>query len=162
VSTGAFDGSRPDRFLALRALLAFLALPGLLAYALPLLVVQPPHVRALWQWAGLLLVGAGSCLLLLCVYEFYAEGRGTLAPWSPPRHLVESGPYRISRNPMYVAIVTVLLGWATWFGSPGLLAYALAVAVAFHVRVITYEEPTLARSFENDWRRYRERVRRWL
>jgi len=145
-----------------RALLAFLALPGMVAYAIPLVVVR----GALGRWPpnpwGLVLVVAGSALLLACVREFYVAGRGTLAPWSPPTRLVISGPYRRTRNPMYLAVLAVLSGWAVLFGSTTLAIYAACVAVAFELRVILFEEPWAARTFGGDWQEYRSRVPRWL
>jgi protein-S-isoprenylcysteine O-methyltransferase Ste14 len=109
-----------------------------------------------------LTIAAGSALLLWCVREFYVSGKGTLAPWSPPRHLVTGGLYRVSRNPMYVAVATVLIGWSLWFASGVLAIYAVVVVVLFHLRVQLYEEPVLAASFGEEWYRYRARVRRWL
>jgi protein-S-isoprenylcysteine O-methyltransferase Ste14 len=159
VAPRSLDGRRP---LLARAILAFLALPGVVAYVVPLLLAPRGGARRAWQVSGVILVVVGSFLLTLCVREFYVAGKGTLAPWSPPRHLVTSGPYGWSRNPMYVAVATVLGGWAVWFGSTTLLVYALAVVVAFHVRVLTYEEPRLAASFGERWAEYRSRVRRWI
>jgi protein-S-isoprenylcysteine O-methyltransferase Ste14 len=63
---------------------------------------------------------------------------------------------------MYIAVAAVLIGWAVWFGSGGLLLYALPVIVAFHLRVLLYEEPRLASGFGEEWLAYRSRVRRWL
>jgi protein-S-isoprenylcysteine O-methyltransferase Ste14 len=145
-----------------RALAAFLALPGVVAYLVPLLLAPVRSERRAWQWAGLVLVVGGSALLLWCVREFYVMGKGTLAPWSPPRHLVTSGLYRRSRNPMYVAVAAVLIGWAVWFASTTLFVYALVVVTAFHLRVRLYEEPRLAASYGEEWVRYRARVRRWI
>ena len=145
-----------------RALVAFLALPGVVAYLVPLLLAPVRSERRAWQWLGVVLVVSGSALLLWCVREFYVAGKGTLAPWSPPRHLVTSGLYRRSRNPMYVAVAAVLIGWAVWFASTTLLVYALAVVTAFHLRVLLHEEPRLAASFGEEWTRYRARVRRWM
>ena len=96
------------------------------------------------------------------MWSFYTEGRGTLAPWSPPRHLVVSGLYRYSRNPMYVSVVLILWGWAAGFQSRALALYALAVMVAFHLRVVLGEEPWLARTHGDAWDRYRAAVPRWL
>lgn len=146
----------------LRALLAFLALPGMVAYLVPLLLAPDSPPDAGWRWIGLLPLAAGSALLLWCVREFYVAGKGTLAPWSPPRHLVSSGPYVWSRNPMYVAVVTVLLGWAVLFVSRTLLFYAIAIVIAFHLRVVFYEEPWLGQTHGEAWQRYRGRVRRWV
>jgi protein-S-isoprenylcysteine O-methyltransferase Ste14 len=117
---------------------------------------------ALVHFGGLAPVTLGSGLLLWCVREFYSAGRGTLAPWSPPAALVTSGPYRFSRNPMYLAVVLILIGWAWGFGSRGLALYAVVVLAAFHARVLFYEEPWQARTFGQDWNRYKEKVPRWL
>jgi protein-S-isoprenylcysteine O-methyltransferase Ste14 len=144
------------------ALLAFVALPGVVAFIVPLCVALgwqhlPPRNAAGW-----LPVGVGTAVLLWCVREFHVAGRGTLAPWSPPRDMVTSGPYRFTRNPMYVAVALVLFGWGQLFGSTGLLVYALVVVLAFHLRILLSEEPWLARTFPDQWPAYRQRVPRWL
>ena len=89
-------------------------------------------------------------------------GAGTLAPWAPPEKLVMVGLYRYSRNPMYVSVGLVLLGWALAFASPALGAYTLLVAMAFHIRVVRGEEPWLARTHGADWNRYVSQVPRWF
>jgi protein-S-isoprenylcysteine O-methyltransferase Ste14 len=144
----------------LKAALAFLALPGVVAFAVPLVAFQRDSTFAVWPGAPLLV--AGSLLLLWCVRDFYVEGKGTLAPWSPPQHLVVSGLYRVSRNPMYVAVILILTGWAAGFRSRTLSIYAVCVAIAFHLRVVFGEEPWLARRYGDEWMRYRASVRRWL
>ena len=101
-------------------------------------------------------------MLLWCVRDFYVAGRGTLAPWAPPSRLVVVGLYRFSRNPMYIAVSLVLLGWAIAFWSVPLLIYAGIVIGAFHLRVVFGEEPWLARRHGDEWERYRARVPRWL
>jgi protein-S-isoprenylcysteine O-methyltransferase Ste14 len=145
-----------------RALLAFLALPGIVAFLVPLMLRGPDATWRTFQPAGLLALTPGLVLLFWCVREFYVAGKGTLAPWEPPRHLVVSGPYGFSRNPMYIAVLLVLIGWATGFRSRGLAIYAAAIAVAFHLRVILAEEPFLAETHGQQWREYRARVPRWL
>jgi protein-S-isoprenylcysteine O-methyltransferase Ste14 len=107
-------------------------------------------------------LGVGSVLLLVCVREFYVAGRGTLAPWAPPTSLVATGPYKWSRNPMYVAVLLILTGWAIGFQSWDMALYAVVVAVVFHVRVVLHEEPWLARTFGDVWTQYRAQVPRWL
>jgi protein-S-isoprenylcysteine O-methyltransferase Ste14 len=144
------------------AILAFVALPGVIAFLVPLAVALgwqhvPPRNTAGW-----LPVLVGIALLLWCVREFYVAGRGTLAPWSPPKHMVTSGPYRFTRNPMYVAVALILFGWGQLFGLTWLLAYALIVVAAFYLRVVLSEEPWLARTFPAQWPAYRQRVPRWL
>ena len=144
-----------------RALLAFLLLPGTVAFAIPLFVIGP-HPLAFVHVAALIPVGLGAVLLLWCVREFYIAGRGTLAPWSPPRSLVTTGPYRYSRNPMYVAVVLILCGWAASFASLALWVYASVIAIAFHLRVVMYEEPILATTQAATWPVYKARVPRWF
>lgn len=145
--------------LLLRALLAFLLLPGIVAFALPAWLAElsaPARIEGLPPFA------LGLAVLLYCVWAFYTEGRGTLAPWSPPRHLVTHGLYRYSRNPMYLGVVLILIGWALAYPSWRLGVYAGAVALAFHLRVLLGEEPVLARDFGEEWRTYCRRTPRWL
>ena len=144
-----------------RALFAFLALPGTVAFMVPLLIAPGGAGSFVQPW-GAVPLALGVALLLWCVREFYVEGRGTLAPWSPPVHLVTSGPYRVSRNPMYVAVLLILIGWAVGFWSRPLAVYAAAVAVAVHLRVLLHEEPFLMRTHGREWARYRQCVSRWL
>jgi protein-S-isoprenylcysteine O-methyltransferase Ste14 len=146
----------------LRALFAFLALPGIVAFAVPISWLLATSRTDIVQPLGLLPLVSGIAGLLWCVRDFYAFGKGTLAPWSPPQHLVTAGLYRHSRNPMYVSVLLILLGWALSFGVRGLYWYALLVAIAFHVRVVVGEEPWLARTHGSTWDDYTKRVRRWL
>jgi protein-S-isoprenylcysteine O-methyltransferase Ste14/pimeloyl-ACP methyl ester carboxylesterase len=146
----------------LRALLAFVALPGLVAFVAPLLLARQAPGEGSFRWIALLLLLPGIALLLWCVREFYVHGKGTIAPWHPPRDLVTSGLYRVSRNPMYLAVSLILFGWAVAFPSLALLVYAIAVMAAFHLRVVLHEEPLLARVHREGWQRYSARVPRWL
>lgn len=144
-----------------KAVFAFVALPGMVAFVVPLTVFLPsPPV--LLDRSGLVLLLLGATLLLSTVREFYVAGRGTLAPWSPPDELVTTGLYSFSRNPMYVAVVLVLLGWAALFHSVALLIYAVAIAAAFHLRVVFGEEPWLAQTHRGSWLRYSAQVPRWF
>jgi protein-S-isoprenylcysteine O-methyltransferase Ste14 len=144
-----------------KAAFAFVALPGMFAFVIPLTVFTDWRAASV-DPLGLVPLLAGIALLLWTVREFYVAGRGTLAPWSPPRHLVVTGLYRYSRNPMYVAVVLVLLGWAAVFHSWPLAVYALAIGVGFHLRVVLGEEPWLAATHGEAWLGYKARVPRWL
>jgi protein-S-isoprenylcysteine O-methyltransferase Ste14 len=143
-----------------RALVAFLALPGVVAFVVPLWLFVPRG--ASFDTAGFLPLGPGLVLLAWTVRDFYVVGRGTLAPWAPPEKLVVVGLYRYSRNPMYVAVILVLAGWAVGFRSRLLAVYALTLAVGFHFRVVLGEEPWLARRHGERWSRYRAHVPRWV
>ncbi|QJR13554.1 methyltransferase family protein [Usitatibacter palustris] len=145
-----------------RALFAFVALPGMVAFAVPAIWLwQARHLHLENSWALVVLV-VGVAGLLWCVRDFYVQGKGTLAPWSPPQHLVVGGLYRFSRNPMYVCVFLILVGWAAAFESVGLLVYGLCVGLAFHLRVVHGEEPWLAKTHGASWQTYVKRVPRWI
>ena len=103
---------------------------------------------------------SGRCQLW-CVRDFYVIGKGTLAPWDPPKKLVTVGLYRYVRNPIYVGVVGFVAGCSLIAGSRRMAVYAAVLAVGFHLRVIFYEEPTLARLFGIQWHVYRANVNRW-
>ena len=145
-----------------RALVAFLVLPGTVAFLVPLLFLSPGIHNQSINFLGLIPLVLGTILLLWCVREFYVAGRGTLAPWAPPQKLVVTGLYRYSRNPIYIAVGLVLSGWALVFRSRALTVYALVVMLAFHLRVVLGEEPWLARTHGEQWARYKAKVPRWL
>ena len=145
-----------------RAIAAFVALPGIVAFVLPITVGTSAGRPVRHEAIAVVVLCLGTLLLLWCVREFYVAGLGTLAPWAPPRHLVTSGPYRLSRNPMYVGVVMILIGWSILWDSRTLVLYTLAVAAAVHVRVLLAEEPWAARKFGAEWEAYRARVPRWF
>lgn len=144
-----------------QAVLAFLMLPGMVAFVVPWLLVSPAPGRS-FEALGLVPLALGVVLLLWCVREFYVVGRGTLAPWTPPQELVRTGLYRWSRNPMYIAVILVLWGWALGFRSRSLTIYALAVMLVFHLRVVLFEETWLDRTHGEKWVRYKAQVPRWV
>ena len=145
-----------------RAMLAFLVCPGMMAFFVPLVLLAPGGSESFVDALGLLPLLVGFGLLLWCVREFYVAGRGTLAPWAPPQELVHTGPYRFSRNPMYIAVVLLLCGWALGFRSWSLTIYAAALTFAFYLRVVFYEEPWLARTHGEKWMLYKAHVPRWV
>lgn len=114
------------------------------------------------RWLGGLLVLGGAVVFVDFASRFVWEGHGTPAPALPARHLVVNGPFRFCRNPGYVAVLAMLVGQALVLGSGRLLLYAAAVAVAFHVFVLNYEEPALRRTFGAEFDAYCRRVPRWL
>jgi protein-S-isoprenylcysteine O-methyltransferase Ste14 len=148
--------------LFLRAALAFLALPGMVAFVVPVVLLTPASRRAFVDPWGALPLVTGLVVLALTVREFYVAGRGTLAPWAPPRTLVTTGLYRWSRNPMYVGVLLILAGWAIGLRSWTLGVYAAGVGIAVHIRVVLHEEPFLARTQPDAWAGYRARTPRWL
>lgn len=151
----------------LKTLLFTLVVPGTVAGVIPgLLLVYgrslPPLPAGPLRYAGVVLLVLGVLIYLWCSAEFTFRGHGTPSPTDPPRELVVTGLYRYSRNPMYVGVASTLFGTALFFQSADVLLYATLVLLAFHLRVIYYEEPTLERSFGASFRRYREEVPRWF
>jgi protein-S-isoprenylcysteine O-methyltransferase Ste14 len=111
--------------------------------------------------AGMVVAVMGGVLALWCVMEFARRGRGTPAPFDPPRRLVTTGPYRWVRNPMYVGAGLALAGAALVYGSIALWAYLALFMLTAHLAVVLYEEPTLKRVFGRDYASYRRAVGRW-
>jgi protein-S-isoprenylcysteine O-methyltransferase Ste14 len=140
--------------------------PGTVAFALPRWI-HATH-PSLWpqlflfRVAGALLITAGFCALLDSFVRFAMEGLGTPAPVMPTRTLVVSGLYRHVRNPMYVAVVTLILGQALIWADASVLGYGVLVWMISHIFVTTYEEPTLARTFPSEYANFRSNVPRWI
>jgi protein-S-isoprenylcysteine O-methyltransferase Ste14 len=123
-------------------------------------ILRPAGIGAA-QAAGVLVGASGAMLALWCIATFILIGRGTPAPFDPPRRLVVVGPYRLVRNPMYIGAALALAGAALFYESWALLGYCAAFALATHLFVVTYEEPTLRATFGDPYVRYCERVHRW-
>jgi protein-S-isoprenylcysteine O-methyltransferase Ste14 len=149
--------------LFLKNLLFTLLLPGTVAGYLPWLMTRnDSFARGVGTALALLLFATGGAIYCWCVWDFAAFGRGTPAPIDAPRRLVVRGLYRFTRNPMYVGVLTVILGWAVLFGAFRVLVYAACVATCFQLFVVLYEEPHLKRAFGESYQEYTTRVGRWL
>ena len=97
-----------------------------------------------------------------CIIRFAVEGRGTLSPADPTKKLVIKGLYGFSRNPMYVGVMMILIGEATFFQSGSLCIYLLFIFLAFNVFILLFKEPRLHEEFGEDYRTYCQKVRRWF
>jgi protein-S-isoprenylcysteine O-methyltransferase Ste14 len=140
--------------------------PGVVAGLIPYLITRYRMPwPAGWVWpvaivAGLVIL-AGVAVLLDAFVRF-ARADGTPAPPAPTAHLVVAGPYRFVRNPMYVAVLAIILGQALLFGSWGTVIYAAIAFAAVLLFVKTYEEPTLTETYGDEYREYRRNVRGWI
>lgn len=94
--------------------------------------------------------------------RFAIQGLGTPAPVLPTKHLVVTGLYRYVRNPMYVGVAATIFGQGLVFGNVRVLEYGLLVWLAFHLFVLGYEEPTLRRSFGDEYAEFCRNVPRWI
>jgi len=137
-------------------------------------IVYVPYALSGWRfappflgWDGTRWIGAGLIVLAAPVIldflvRFVREGHGTPVPLAPPQRLVVRGAFRFVRNPAYLAAVAIMLGEALLLGSTRVLIYALVAALAFHLFVVGYEEPTLRKKFAAEYEAYARAVPRWL
>ena len=123
-------------------------------------IVRPAAIDVA-QVAGMVVAAAGAALALWCVIAFASIGRGTPAPFDPPRRLVIQGPYHFVRNPMYIGAGLALAGAALFYESLPLMGYSCLFLLAAHLFVVCYEEPTLRRTFGQEYEAYCRQVRRW-
>jgi protein-S-isoprenylcysteine O-methyltransferase Ste14 len=112
--------------------------------------------------ASLVPFGIGLTLFVTSVYLFATSGRGTLAPWDPPKNLVVRGPYRWVRNPMISGVLFVLLGEAMFFRSVPVLVWFATFALLNAVYIPLIEEPDLEARFGDSYREYKRHVRRFV
>jgi len=123
--------------------------------------IVSPAAMEVPQVAGMVIGAAGAAAALRCIFTFAAIGRGTPAPFDPPRRLVIRGPYRFVRNPMYIGAGLALASAALFYESLPLLGYARLFFLVTYVFVVGYEEPTLRRTFGPEYEAYCGQVRRW-
>ena len=139
--------------------------PGVVAGLIPWLITG-------WRWydwggAAWMVVPvartaiAAGVAFLLHAFALFAVHRGTPAPIAPTETLVVSGAYRFVRNPMYLAVLTIILGQAMLFGSWWLVLYAVIIFIAVVTFVMGYEEPTLSNTYGEQYAAYRRNVPGW-
>lgn len=150
-------------WLLAKNLLFTLVVPGSVAVYLPLWIAgaDTPGPTAAVVLASLAFA-LGGAIYAWCVWDFATFGRGTPAPIDAPSKLVIRGLYRSVRNPMYVGVLCVILGWALFYTSAQLLLYGAIVWTIFHGFVVLYEEPHLREEFKTEYSDYCTQVGRWL
>jgi protein-S-isoprenylcysteine O-methyltransferase Ste14 len=153
-------------FVLIRAITYSTLFVGFLLVFLPARVLSSAGITApesigATQVTGMIVGSLGALLALWCIATFIFIGRGTPAPFDPPRRLVETGPYRFVRNPMYIGAGFALAGAALFYQSWALLGYGMAFVVITHLFVVVYEERALRSSFGDAYVSYCERVHRW-
>lgn len=126
------------------------------------------HGRGLGLWwsplrvLGIALVTAGAVVVLHAFVRFVREGRGTPAPVAAPERLVVGGLYRHVRNPMYVAVIAIIVGQMLVLARFELLWYLCIIAGMCAAFAHLYEEPALRHRFGADYDEYRRAVPAWL
>jgi protein-S-isoprenylcysteine O-methyltransferase Ste14 len=155
-----------NALLLFKNLVFTVVVPGTFGVYIPMAIARGTGARAggvgLFWLLGFGLLIVGTLIYLICVMEFAVRGRGTPAPIDAPKRLVVSGLYQYVRNPMYVGVLSVVLGWTFLSRSPELLGYAALLALVFHGFIRLYEEPALRKQFGQQYDRYTAEVGRWL
>ena len=141
--------------------------PGIVAVYVPWRICRwhvGPSLLGIYslRFVGVFLIAVGLPVLLDSFARFALQGLGTPAPVFPTRHLVVSGLYRYVRNPMYVAVVTLILGQGLFFRSIRVLEYGIAVWVGFYLFVLLYEQPTLRKTFGHEYEEFCANVPGWI
>ena len=165
------SGRLKEFFTLLRHLVAIAILPGTVVVLIPIWIVGRYQVRIVWpQTAGNLafvllgcvLLAIGGTLFVASLRRFADEGRGTLAPWDPPRRFVVQGPYRYVRNPMVSGVIFLLAGEAAVLRSLPHLVWTLTFIVINLTYIPLLEEPLLATKFGKQYEEYSRHVGRFL
>ena len=138
------------------AAVAYLVMAWGLQYGLATPRLVPPA----WGGAGLVLLGAGVVLYVWAIVLF--RRAGTPYQTGAPSVLVESGPYRLSRNPMYLGLTAILLGIGLLVGTLPFLLVPLVFVLTVNLVHVPREERALEETIGEPYRQYRERVRRWI
>lgn len=141
--------------------------PGTVTVYIPYRIIDPvplpgPASWSLPQFAAAAVLTVGAAILFMSVWSFARAGKGTLAPFDETQKLVVVGLYRYLRNPMYLAVMMILLAESWFFGSSRLLMYTGACFVAANLIVIGYEENRLRFKYGDEYREYCAHVRRWI
>lgn len=152
---------------ALKTLIFTVIMPGTVTIYIPYWLLSSPSTPAplpigVWRYWGLLPMLLGAAIYFWCAWDFTFAGKGTPAPIDPPKELVVRGLYKYVRNPMYLGVLTLLIGEALFFASRQLFIYAGAIFLLFNLFIRFYEEPALRQKFGESYRRYCETVPRWM
>jgi protein-S-isoprenylcysteine O-methyltransferase Ste14 len=148
----------------LKSLLFLLLAPGILGGVIPLTLLQsgPQLQTGPFAYLAFPIWLIGVSILLWCFWDFAHKGLGTPMPIDPPKKVIVTGLYRYVRNPMYVGVLTVILGHFLWFGYWIILGYAGIFFLVVHSFVTLYEEPDLRKRFGAGYEEYLREVPRWI
>src|SRR5687767_8314249 len=161
----------------LRHLVAVAVLPFVMAVVIPVWLSRryprssgdATTVSEFWPIVAVFAMVAGWCLLLIGLFlfvhslrRFATDGKGTLAPWDPPRHLVVRGPYRFVRNPMISGVCLIILAESLCLRSWVLAQWAAIFLLINMIYIPLTEEPVLEQRFGDAYRTYKRNVPRFL
>jgi protein-S-isoprenylcysteine O-methyltransferase Ste14 len=147
---------------ALKQIFSFI-LPVIVLIIVPLCIEKDIVIKLLPALLiGVIIMVIGLYAITMTVSSIIKIGKGTLAPWSPSRHLVIGGMYGYIRNPMILGVLTVLIGESIVILSYKILIWAVCFFVINNIWFIIYEEPNLENKFGDEYREYKRNVPRWV
>lgn len=147
-----------------KTFLIFLFLPGVITGLLPGLIIffDPLRPPGEYNKFALLIIIPSVLLIFRCSYLFFKIGQGTIAPWAPPKKLVLAGPYKYSRNPIFLGMLLTVTGCVLFYNSVFLAIYNFMLFIFLYLRIIICEEPHLENNYGQQWKTYKNKVSRWL
>ena len=154
--------------LLLRNLFFTILQPGLVAGLFPYLILGErvkqifSEYFGLSQYFGSIIFFIGLIIMIKTILQFAFEGKGTLSPADPTKKLVVKGLYKYSRNPMYIGVMSMLIGEAIFFEAGRFWFYVAGIGLAFNLFILLVEEPRLKRDFGEEYMQYCNKVRRWV
>lgn len=154
-------------------LLSILALPFTVTIIIPSIILYPftslnigwgLNVPSSWlpSVVGAVVIASGLALMAMTISLFVTVGKGTLAPWDPPKHLVVRGVYRHVRNPMISGVMSILLGEAIVFGSMSVFTWFAVFVLVNMIYMPLIEERDLEQRFGDEYLLYKQNVPRWI
>jgi protein-S-isoprenylcysteine O-methyltransferase Ste14 len=151
--------------IVIKTVLFMLMVPGLFMGAMPIWLIQSdPAVFSfgVFSWLAIPFWCAGAWVMIWCAWAFMVSGHGTPSPTDPPKELVVRGFYSFVRNPIYLSVISIFIGYIFWHPSRAILLCLPIAAVSSHLFVICYEEPHLHKIFGDTYVQYCRSVPRWI
>lgn len=144
-----------------------LLVPGTVVVYIPYRIIKAQYPSFFIYWDSLQIISIvffiiGAAIYFSCLWDFAITGRATPAPIDAPKHLVIKNLYCYVRNPMYIGVLFVLLGWSLLYASFSVFKFALLMATIFHCFIMFFEEPLLRHQFGESYTNYCRAVGRWL
>lgn len=146
---------------------ALIILPFNVIIVIPFLILYFSHFQyktpsIAFFVIGILLLISGFILTVWTMILFNFKGKGTLAPWNPPKKLIKEGPYKYIRNPMITGVLMILTSEYFFFGEIKLLFWTIIFFIINNIYFYFFEERELEKNFKDEYLEYKKNVPLWL